>query len=153
MGIVQCCNIVSSLFPMLEKIENRVFVLPHNFPAVLVIFAGRGGEPPLLPPTVRGGAGRPSLILKPQSKSSKHMRTKNKKARARALFTFDPCNSDKKSFFVGRCFLNYAILLFPLELRGFWPSEEELRRKRRKIFREGKYFWGKEKENILFGGE
>ena len=81
------------------------------------------------------------------------MRTKNKKARARALCTFDPCNSDKKSFFVGRCFLNYAILLFPLELRGFWPSEEELRRKRRKIFREGKYFWAKEKENILFGGE
>ena len=63
MGIVQCCNIV--LF--LEKIEIRAFILPRNFPAVFIIFTGRG-TPPL--PTAQGGwgtplprgTGRPSLI-------------------------------------------------------------------------------------------
>ena len=34
-------------FPLLEKVEIRVFILPRNFPAVLIIFMGRGGEPPL----------------------------------------------------------------------------------------------------------
>ena len=34
-------------FPLLEKVEIRVFILPRNFPAVLIIFTGRGGEPPL----------------------------------------------------------------------------------------------------------
>ena len=77
-------------FPLLEKIDNRAFSLPHNFPAVLIIFAergragnppspqcgarsppsaphsvGRGGEPPLRLPARRvpwrGGAGWPSL--------------------------------------------------------------------------------------------
>ena len=48
-------------FPLLEKVEIRAFILPRNFPAVLIIFTGRGGagNPPF--PTVRGGAGRPSL--------------------------------------------------------------------------------------------
>ena len=47
------------LFPLLEKVEIRVFILPRNFPAVLIIFTGRGGagNPPL--PTARGGAGNP----------------------------------------------------------------------------------------------
>ena len=43
-------------FPLLEQIENRALILPRNFPAVLIIFAGRGT--PL--PTVRGGAGKGS---------------------------------------------------------------------------------------------
>ena len=54
-------------FPLLEKFEISVFILPRNFPAVLIIFTGRvgAGNPPL--PTVRGGAGnppspRPSLV-------------------------------------------------------------------------------------------
>ena len=35
-------------FPLLETIENRSFILPQNFPAVLMIFAGQGaaGNPP-----------------------------------------------------------------------------------------------------------
>ena len=47
------------LFPLLEKVEILVFILPRNFPAVLIIFTGRGGagNPPL--PTARGGAGNP----------------------------------------------------------------------------------------------
>ena len=49
------------LFPLLEKVEIRVFILPRNFPAVLIIFTGRGraGNPPF--PTVRDGAGNPPL--------------------------------------------------------------------------------------------
>ena len=49
------------LFPLLEKVEIRAFILPRNFPAVLIIFTGRvgAGNPPL--PTVRGGAGNPPL--------------------------------------------------------------------------------------------
>ena len=45
-------------FPLLEKVEIRVFILPRNFPAVLIIFTGRGGEPPL-----PRRAGRPSLVF------------------------------------------------------------------------------------------
>ena len=54
-------------FPQMEKIEYRAFILPGNFPVVLIIFAGepplphsagRGREPP--PPR---GAGRPSLVI------------------------------------------------------------------------------------------
>ena len=42
------------------KVEIRAFILPRNFPAVLIIFTGRGGagNPPF--PTVRGGAGKGS---------------------------------------------------------------------------------------------
>ena len=43
-------------FPLLEKVEIRAFILPRNFPAVLIIFTGRVGAPP------PRGAGRPSLI-------------------------------------------------------------------------------------------
>ena len=57
------------LFPLLEKGEIRVFILPRNFPAVLIIFTGRGGAGNPLLPTTRGGepplprrAWRPSLI-------------------------------------------------------------------------------------------
>ena len=59
MGIVQCCNIVPSLVSSFQKVEIWAFILPLNFPAVLIIFTGRGGagNPPL--PTVRGGAGNP----------------------------------------------------------------------------------------------
>ena len=41
-------------FPLLEKVDIRAFILPRNFPAVLIIFTGRGGagNPPF--PTVRG---------------------------------------------------------------------------------------------------
>ena len=41
-------------FPLLDKIEIRAYILPRNFPAVLIIFTGRGGagNPPF--PTVRG---------------------------------------------------------------------------------------------------
>ena len=48
-------------FPLLEKVEIRTFILPRNFPAVLIIFTGRGGagSPPF--PIVRGGAGNPPL--------------------------------------------------------------------------------------------
>ena len=48
LGIVQCCIIVPSLDwnPLLEKSKNRASFLPHNFPAVLIIFVGRGREPP-----------------------------------------------------------------------------------------------------------
>ena len=46
-------------FPLLEKIEIWAFILPRNFPAVFIIFTGRGGagNPPL--PTARDGAGSP----------------------------------------------------------------------------------------------
>ena len=40
-------------FPLLEKVEIRVFILPRNFPAVLIIFTGRG-----TPPSPQRGAGR-----------------------------------------------------------------------------------------------
>ena len=59
MGIVQCCYIVPSLVSSMEKVDIGAFILPRNFPAVLIIFTGRGGAgtPPL--PTARGGAGNP----------------------------------------------------------------------------------------------
>ena len=59
-------------FHLLEKVEIRAFILPRKFPAVLIIFMGRGGPNPL--PTVRAGggepppprgAGRPSLLEAP----------------------------------------------------------------------------------------
>ena len=31
--------------PLLEKVEIQAFIFPRNFPAVLIIFTGRGGEP------------------------------------------------------------------------------------------------------------
>ena len=42
------------LFPLLDKVEIRAFILPRNFSVVLIIFTGRGGagNPPL--PTARG---------------------------------------------------------------------------------------------------
>ena len=48
-------------FPLLEKAEIQALILPHNLPAVLIIFTGRGraGNPPF--PTVRDGAGNPPL--------------------------------------------------------------------------------------------
>ena len=46
------------LFPLLKKVEIRAFILPRSFPAVLIIFTGRGEEPPL-----PRGAGRPSLLI------------------------------------------------------------------------------------------
>ena len=48
-------------FPLLDKIEIGVYILPCNFPAILIIFTGRGraGNPPF--PTVRDGAGNPPL--------------------------------------------------------------------------------------------
>ena len=42
------------MFPLLEKIENRAFILPHNFPEIFIIF--RGGE---LPPPHSAGRGPP----------------------------------------------------------------------------------------------
>ena len=52
-------------FPLLEKVEILAFILPRNFPVILIIFTGRGGagNPPF--PTVRGWAGRPSLLFGP----------------------------------------------------------------------------------------
>ena len=47
------------LFPLLEKVEIRAFILPRNFPAVLIIFTGRGREPP--PPHSAGRGGEPPL--------------------------------------------------------------------------------------------
>ena len=51
-------------FPLLEKVEIRVFILPCNFPAVLIIFTGRGGagNPPFPAGRVPRGTGRPSLV-------------------------------------------------------------------------------------------
>ena len=46
------------LFPLLEKVEIRAFILPRNFPAVLIIFTGRGGAGN--PPSPRCGAGQGS---------------------------------------------------------------------------------------------
>ena len=46
------------MFPLLEEVEIRAFILSRNFPAVLIIFTGRGEEPPL-----PRGAGRPSLLI------------------------------------------------------------------------------------------
>ena len=42
-------------FPLLEKAEILALILPRNLPAVLIIFTGRGGEPP---PSPQCGAGR-----------------------------------------------------------------------------------------------
>ena len=50
------------LFPLLEKVEIRAFILPRNFPAVLIIFMGRGGSGRGTPPSPQRGAGRPSLL-------------------------------------------------------------------------------------------
>ena len=54
-------------FPLLKKNENTAFILPHNFPAVLIIFAGRGTSPSPqygagrgTPPSPRGGATIPA---------------------------------------------------------------------------------------------
>ena len=59
LGIVYCCDIVPSYwFPLLEKFEIRAFILPRNFPVVLIIFTGRGGEPP---PPHSAGRGRESI--------------------------------------------------------------------------------------------
>ena len=41
--------------PLLEKVEIQAFILPRNFPAVLIIFTERGGGPP---PSPQRGAGR-----------------------------------------------------------------------------------------------
>ena len=55
-------------FPLLEKVEIWAFILPRNFPVVLIIFTGRGGagDPP--PPrgegSPRGGAPIPGMNLK-----------------------------------------------------------------------------------------
>ena len=63
------------LFPLLEKVEHRAFILPRNFPAVFIIFTGRGGagnphsphlgaggrEPPFPAGRVPRRAVRPSL--------------------------------------------------------------------------------------------
>ena len=54
------------LFPLLEKIEIQAFILPRNFPVVLIIFPGRGGagNPPFPAGRVPRGTGRPSLMLR-----------------------------------------------------------------------------------------
>ena len=44
-------------FPLLEKLDNQTFILPHNFLAVSIIFAGRSGEHP--PPHSAGWDGVP----------------------------------------------------------------------------------------------
>ena len=51
------------LFPLLKKVEIRAFILPRNFPAVLIIFTGRGaaGNPPFPVERFPRGAGRPSV--------------------------------------------------------------------------------------------
>ena len=53
-GIVQFCNIVSLIVFLYRKIFNRNFILPRSFPAVLIIFGGRGraGNSPLNPLTL-----------------------------------------------------------------------------------------------------
>ena len=59
---VQCCDIVPSLVsPFGESLDIGLYFAPQ-LPAVLIIFTGRvgAGNPPL--PTVRVGAGRPSLV-------------------------------------------------------------------------------------------
>ena len=43
-------------FPHLKTFENQSFILPHNFPAVLIIFAGQG-----TPPSPQCGVGRASI--------------------------------------------------------------------------------------------
>ena len=50
-------------FPLLDKIEIRAYILPRNFPAVFIIFTGRGGagNPPFPAGRVPRGTGRPSL--------------------------------------------------------------------------------------------
>ena len=48
-------------FPLLEKIEIRAYILPRNFPAILIIFRGWGGEPPH--PHRAGRAGNPPPSL------------------------------------------------------------------------------------------
>merc|ERR1712218_1011 len=57
--ISQDTYLLYNIVLLLEKIEIWAFILPRNFPAVLIIFTGRGGagNPPL--PTTRGGAGNP----------------------------------------------------------------------------------------------
>ena len=42
------------LFPLSEKVEIRAFILPHNFPVLLITFTGRG----IPPPSPQCGAGR-----------------------------------------------------------------------------------------------
>ena len=46
---------------LLEKVENWTFILPCNFPVVLIIFAGPSGAGNQLPSSPKCGAGRPSL--------------------------------------------------------------------------------------------
>ena len=49
------------LFPLLQKVEIRAFILPRNFPAVLIIFTGRGGAGNSPPPHSAGRGGEPPL--------------------------------------------------------------------------------------------
>ena len=50
------------LFPLLEKVEIQVFILPHNFPAVLIIFVGQGGAGRGTTPSPRGRAPIPVTV-------------------------------------------------------------------------------------------
>ena len=59
LGIVQCCSIVPSFVSSIGESWDSAFILPRNFPAVLIIFTGRAGNPPL--PTAQGGAGNPAF--------------------------------------------------------------------------------------------
>ena len=58
-------------FPQLEKIDNSTFILPRNFPAVLIIFVSWGGELPSPQygasrnPSPPRRAGRRSLVSTP----------------------------------------------------------------------------------------
>ena len=54
-------------FPLLEKVEIRVFILPRNFPAVLIIFTGRGGAGRGTPPSPRDGAPIPGDHMKSEN--------------------------------------------------------------------------------------
>ena len=47
---------------LLEKVEMRAHILPHKFPAVLIIFTGRGGAGNPPPPHSTGGASIPVKI-------------------------------------------------------------------------------------------
>ena len=49
------------LFPLLEKVEIQAFILPRNFPAVLIIITGRGGAGRGTPPSPQGGASIPAV--------------------------------------------------------------------------------------------
>ena len=121
-------------FPLLEKIENWAFILPHNFPTVWVIFAGRGitplhsagqsGEPPF----PRGGTTIPYLKVSKQAiKTFENKKHQKHELMLCALLTRAILT---RNYFCREVFPKLCEFCFvPLKLKFFWSSEDKKKEK------------------------